>query len=74
MKWWNFINNGCNDIKEQASFFSRIFELRNEPATIPIWTSNVARTIAGHTFLDKMRERLNLRMQHDDEKERERRK
>lgn len=37
-------------------------------------TSNDARVKAGIYFLDRLRERLNLRMQRDDEKERERRR
>ena len=68
------INDSQNDIKDLATFFGSQFgleiKIRNcYDAYLDIKRrKNDSRTY----FLDKMRERLNLRMQRDDEKERAR--
>ena len=70
------INDGQNDIKDLAAFFGRIFgmdiKVRNcYDAYLDMKRrKNESRTY----FLDKLRERLNLRMQRDDEKEMKRRR
>lgn len=69
------INDGLNDIKDLAAFFGSMFGLEIKgrncyDAYLDIKRrKNDSRTY----FLDKMRERLNLRMMRDDEKERMRR-
>ncbi len=69
------INDGLNDIKDLAAFFGSMFGLEIKgrncyDAYLDIKRrKNDSRTY----FLDKMRERLNLRMQRDDERERLRR-
>ena len=69
------INDGCNDIKELASFFSQIFDMEIKGRTCYDTYLDIKRrkNDSRTYFLDKMRERLNLRMQRDDEKERTRR-
>lgn len=69
------INDGCNDIKELASFFSQIFDMEIKERTCYDTYLDIKRrkNDSRTYFLDKMRERLNLRMQRDDEKERMRR-
>ena len=70
------INDGQNDIKDLAAFFGSQFGLEIKSrncyeAYVDIKRrKNDSRTY----FLDKMRERLNLRMQRDDEKEMQRRR
>ncbi len=70
------INDGQNDIKDLAAFFGSLFgmeiKVRNcYDAYLDMKRrKNESRTY----FLDKLRERLNLRMQRDDEKEMKRRR
>ena len=70
------INDGQNDIKDLAAFFGSLFgmeiKVRNcYDAYLDMKRrKNESRTY----FLDKLRKRLNLRMQHDDEKEMKRRR
>lgn len=68
------INDGCNDIKELASFFSQIFDMEIKGRTCYDTYLDIKRrkNDSRTYFLDKMREQLNLRMQRDDEKERKR--
>ena len=70
------INDGQNDIKDLAAFFGSLFgmeiKVRNcYDAYLDMKRrKNESRTY----FLDKLRKRLNLRMQRDDEKEMKRRR
>ena len=70
------INNGEVSINELFTFFGRLFGMdMKESHCYNAYTDMKRRKSDSRTyFLDKMRERLNLRMQRDDEKERERRK
>jgi hypothetical protein len=70
------INDGETPINELFSFFGRLFGMEmKESHCYNAYTDMKRRKNDSRTyFLDKMRERLNLRMQCDDEKERERRK
>ena len=70
------INNGEVSINELFTLFGRLFGMEmKESHCYNAYTDMKRRKNDSRTyFLDKMRERLNLRMQCDDEKERERRK
>ena len=70
------IDDGDTPINELLAFFSRLFGIEiKESHCYNAYTDMKRRKNDSRTyFLDKMRERLNLRMQRDDEKERERRK
>lgn len=67
------INDGETPINELFSFFGRLFGMdMKESHCYNAYTDMKRRKNDSRTyFLDKMRERLNLRMQRDDEKERE---
>ena len=69
------INDGQNDIKDLAAFFGSQLGLEiKDSHCYNAYTDMKRRKSESRTyFLDKMRERLNLRMQRDDEKERTRR-
>lgn len=69
------INDGQNDIKELTAFFgSRLGLEIKDSHCYNAYTDMKRRKSESRTyFLDKMRERLNLRMQRDDAKERARR-
>lgn len=70
------INDGQNDIKDLAAFFGAQFGLEIKVRNCyDAYLDMKRRKNESRTyFLDKLRERLNLRMQHDDDKERERRR
>jgi len=70
------INDGQNDIKDLAAFFGRIFGMDiKERNCYDAYLDMKRRKNESRTyFLDKLRERLNLRMQRDDEKEMKRRR
>ena len=70
------IDDGETAINELITFFGRIFGLEiKERNCYNAYLDMKRRKNDSQTyFLDKMRERLNLRMQRDDEKERERRR
>ena len=70
------INDGLNDIKDLAAFFGRIFGMDiKERNCYDAYLDMKRRKNESRTyFLDKLRERLNLRMQRDDEKEMKRRR
>ena len=69
------INDGENDIKELAAFFGQIFGLEIKDSHCYNAYTDIKRCKSESRtyFLDKLRERLNLRMQRDEEKERARR-
>lgn len=69
------IDDGETAINELAGFFSEIFGIRLDARSIYDAYGDIKRRKGESRtyFLDKLRERLNLRMQRDDEKERERR-
>ncbi len=69
------INDGQNDIKELTAFFGSQLGLEiKDSHCYNAYTDMKRRKSESRTyFLDKMRERLNLRMQRDDAKERTRR-
>lgn len=69
------INDGQNDIKELTAFFGSQLGLEiKDSHCYNAYTDMKRRKSESRTyFLDKMRERLNLRMQRDDAKERARR-
>lgn len=71
----NCINDGQNDIKELTAFFGSQLGLEiKDSHCYNAYTDMKRRKSESRTyFLDKMRERLNLRMQRDDAKERTRR-
>ena len=70
------IDDGDTPINELLAFFSRLFGIEiKESHCYNAYTDMKRRKNDSRTyFFDKMRERLNLRMQRDDEKERKRRK
>ncbi len=70
------IDDGETAINELTTFFGQIFGLEiKERNCYDAYLDMKRRKNDSRTyFLDKMRERLNLRMQRDDEKERERRR
>ena len=69
------IDDGEIAINELAGFFGELFGIRLDARNLyDAYTDIKRRKGDSRTyFLDKLRERLNLRMQRDDEKERERR-
>lgn len=69
------INDGQNDIKDLAAFFGSQFGMEIKVRTCYDTYLDIKRrkNDSRTYFLDRMRERLNLRMQRDDEKERMRR-
>lgn len=67
------IDNGEIAMNELAGFFGELFGIRLDARLYDAYTDIKRRKGDSRTyFLDKLRERLNLRMQRDDEKERER--
>ena len=70
------IDDGEIAINELGGFFGELFGIRLDARSLyDTYTDNKRRKGESCTyFLDKLRERLNLRMQRDDEKERERRR
>ena len=70
------IDNGEIAMNELAGFFGELFDIRLDARSLyDAYTDIKRRKGESRTyFLDKLRERLNLRMQRDDEKERERRR
>ena len=70
------IDNGEIAMNELAGFFGQLFGIRLDARNLyDAYTDIKRRKGDSRTyFLDKLRERLNLRMQRDDEKERERRR
>ena len=70
------IDNGEIAMNELAGFFGELFGIRLDARSLyDAYTDIKRRKGESRTyFLDKLRERLNLRMQRDDEKERERRR
>lgn len=70
------IDDGDTPINELFALFGGLFGIEiKESHCYNAYTDTKRRKNDSRTyFLDKMRERLNLRMQRDDEKERERRK
>lgn len=70
------IDDGEIAINELAGFFGGLFGIRLDARSLyDAYTDIKRRKGESRTyFLDKLRERLNLRMQRDDEKERERRR
>ena len=70
------IDNGEIAMNELAGFFGELFGIRLDARNLyDAYTDIKRRKGDSRTyFLDKLRERLNLRMQRDDEKERERRR
>ena len=70
------IDDGEIAINELAGFFGELFGIRLDARSFyDAYTDIKRRKGESRTyFLDKLRERLNLRMQSDDEKERERRR
>lgn len=70
------IDDGDTPINELFALFGGLFGIEiKESHCYNAYTDMKRRKNDSRTyFLDKMRERLNLRMQRDDEKERERRK
>lgn len=70
------IDNGEIAMNELAGFFGELFGIRLDVRSLyDAYTDIKRRKGESRTyFLDKLRERLNLRMQSDDEKERERRR
>lgn len=69
------IDDGETAMNELAGFFGELFGIRLDARSLyDAYTDIKRRKGESRTyFLDKLRERLNLRMQRDDEKERERR-
>lgn len=70
------IDDGETAVNELASFFGKIFGLEIKDSHCYNAYSDMKRRKSENRtyFLDKMRNKLNLRMQRDDEKERERRR
>ena len=70
------IDDGETNMNELAGFFGEWFGIRLDARSFYDAYANIKhRKGESRTyFLDKLRERLNLRMQRDDEKERERRR
>ena len=70
------IDDGEIAMNELAGFFGELFDIRLDARSLyDAYTDIKRRKGESRTyFLDKLRERLNLRMQRDDEKERERRR
>lgn len=70
------IDDGETVLNELARFFGGIFGIRLDARSLYEAYADIKRRKGESRtyFLDKMRERLNLRMQRDDEKERERRR
>ena len=70
------IDDGEIAMNELAGFFGELFGIRLDARNLyDAYTDIKRRKGESRTyFLDKLRERLNLRMQRDDEKERERRR
>lgn len=70
------IDNGEIAMNELAGFFGELFGIRLDARNLyDAYTDIKRRKGESRTyFLDKLRERLNLRMQRDDEKEQERRR
>lgn len=64
------INDGQNDIKELAAFFGSLFgrEIKARHCYDAYLDMKRRKNESRTYFLDKMRERLNLRMQRDDER------
>lgn len=69
------INDGCSDIKELTAYFGRLFGLEIKDCHCYNAYSDMKRRKSESRtyFLDKLRERLNLRMQRDDAREMQRR-
>lgn len=69
------INDGCRDIKELTAFFGSLLGLEIKHSHCYNAYSDMKRRKSESRtyFLDKLRERLNLRMQRDDAKEMQRR-
>lgn len=70
------IDDGETTMNELAGFFGKLFGIRlDERSLYDAYADIKRRKSESRTyFLDKLRERLNLRMQRGDEKERERRR
>lgn len=70
------INDGQNNIKELAAFFGSLLglEIKDRHCYDAYLDMKRRKNESRTYFLDKLSERLNLRMQRDDEKERERRR
>ena len=70
------INDGQNDIKDLAALFGSLFGMEIKVRNCyDAYLDMKRRKHESRTyFLDKLRERLNLRMQRDDEKEMKRRR
>lgn len=70
------IDDGETAMNELAGFFSEIFGIRLDARSLYDAYADIKRRKGESRtyFLDKMRERLNLRMQRDDEREREQRR
>lgn len=70
------IDNGEIAMNELAGFFGELFGIRLDARSLYDAYTDIKRRKGERRtyFLDKLRERLNLRMQRDDEKERERRR
>lgn len=70
------LDNGEIAMNELAGFFGELFGIRLDARSLyDAYTDIKRRKGESHTyFLDKLRERLTLRMQRDDEKEQERRR
>lgn len=69
------INDGCSDIKELTAYFGSLFGLEiKDSHCYNAYSDMKRRKSESRTyFLDKLRERLNLRMQRDDAREMQRR-
>ena len=72
----NRIDNGEIAMNELAGFFGELFGIHLDARNLYDAYNDINRRKGDSRtyFLDKLRERLNLRMQRDDEKERERRR
>lgn len=70
------INDGCSDIKELTAYFGRLFGLEvKDSHCYNAYSDMKRRKSESRTyFLDKLRERLNLRMQRDHAREMQRRR
>ncbi len=70
------IDDGEISMNELAGFFGELFGIRPDARNLYDAYTDIKRRKGESCtcFLDKLRERLNLRMQRDDEKEQERRR
>ena len=70
------INDGQNNIKELPAFFGSLLglEIKDRHCYDAYLDMKRRKNESRTYFLDKLSERLNLRMQRDDEKERKRRR